>query len=92
MGKVTRKGRRWPRDVSLRLDWARRHTEPCSGAATPGTKGTRLKVLRSHVVTSVPRSWTDTAETTLRQSTGMTTMFWMTRSFRQRAFGFSHSP
>jgi len=53
---------------------------------------TRFKVLRVHVVTWVPRSWTDTAETTLRQSTGMTTMFRMTRSFGRRAFGFSHSP
>ena len=49
-------------------------------------QGTRFKILRSHVVTSVPRSRTDTAETTLRQSTGMT--FWMTRSFRRRAFSF----
>jgi hypothetical protein len=44
------------------------------------------------VVTWVPRSWTDTAETPLRQSTGMTTMFRMTRSLGRRAFGFSHSP
>ena len=47
---------------------------------------TRFKVLRVHVVTWVPRSWTDTAETTLRQSTGMTTMFRMARSFGRRAF------